>query len=56
YFAFAGNHGGITYTDVTFKIDDCAGYAQARPFSRVRVKNSKTMAWVTIWGPPFSIG
>lgn len=56
YFAFAGNHGGITYTDVTFKIDDCAGYAQARPYARVRVKNSKTMAWVTIWGPPFSIG
>ena len=45
-----------TYTDVTFKVDDCAGYAQARPYTRVRVKNSKTMAWVTIWGPPFSIG
>jgi hypothetical protein len=56
YFAFAGNHGGISYTDVTFKVDDCAGYAQARPYSRVRVKNAKTMAWVTIWGPPFSIG
>ncbi|EFV13369.1 MspA family porin [Segniliparus rugosus] len=56
YFAFAGSHGGITYTDVTFKVDGCAGYAQARPYSRVRIKNSTTMAWVTIWGPPFSIG
>lgn len=56
YFAFAGNHGGITYTDVTFAADGCAGYAQARPWTRVRVKNSKTMAWVMIWGPPFSIG
>ena len=56
YFAFAGNHGGITYADVTFEVDDCAGYAQARSYTKVRVKNSKTMAWVTIWGPPFSIG
>ncbi|MGL6234171.1 MAG: MspA family porin [Segniliparus sp.] len=56
YFVFGGNHGGITYTDVTFQVDGCAGYAQARAFTKVRVKNSTTMAWVTIWGPPFSIG
>ncbi|MGL6234509.1 MAG: MspA family porin [Segniliparus sp.] len=56
YFAFSGNRGGITYTDVTFRVDGCAGYAQARAYTKVRVKNSKTMAWVTLWGPPFSIG
>ncbi|EFV14190.2 hypothetical protein HMPREF9336_00964 [Segniliparus rugosus ATCC BAA-974] len=55
YFAFAGNHGGISYTDVTFKVDGCAGYAQARPYTRVRIKNSKTMAFIMIWGPPSAL-
>ena len=54
--SFSGNSGSVTWQDVTFAVNGCAGYAQARSYIKVRVGNSNTSSMVTLWGQPFSIG
>ncbi|WP_067672359.1 MspA family porin [Nocardia miyunensis] len=51
-----GPHNGVTWTDETFSVNGCAGYAQARSFVEAAVYTGHTVGYVTVWGKPFSIG
>ncbi|QDQ91191.1 MspA family porin [Rhodococcus sp. WB9] len=55
-FKFKGNSGGITYSDETFGVSGCAGYAQARSYAKVTVSTESVDGTVTLWGQPFSLG
>ena len=54
--SFDSNSGSVTWSDVSFGISGCAGYAQARNYILARVGNANTSSKVTLWGQPFSIG
>ncbi|MFC9838321.1 MspA family porin [Rhodococcus sp. NPDC127530] len=55
-FDFEGNSGGFTYSDETFGVSGCAGYAQARSYATVSVSTDSVDGTVTLWGQPFSLG
>ncbi|MFD4368419.1 MspA family porin [Rhodococcus sp. NPDC058521] len=55
-FKFKGNSGGFTYSDETFAVSGCAGYAQARSYVKVDVSTDSVDGNVTLWGQPFSLG
>ncbi|MFC0446632.1 MspA family porin [Rhodococcus jostii] len=55
-FDFEGNSGGFTYSDETFGVSGCAGYAQARSYATVSVSTDSVDGTVTLWGQPFSVG
>jgi hypothetical protein len=55
-FDFKGQSGGATYSDETFAIKGCAGYAQARSYVTVDVSTDTVDGTVTLWGQPFSLG
>ncbi|MDI9953099.1 MspA family porin [Rhodococcus sp. IEGM 1305] len=55
-FKFTGKSGGITYSDETFGVSGCAGYAQARSYAKVTVSTDSVDGTVTLWGQPFSLG
>ncbi|ANS26622.1 hypothetical protein R1CP_09520 [Rhodococcus opacus] len=55
-FKFKGNSGGFTYSDETFGVSGCAGYAQARSYVKVAVSTESVDGTVTLWGQPFSLG
>jgi hypothetical protein len=55
-FDFEGNNGGFTYSDETFSVSGCAGYAQARSYATVSVSTESVDGAVTLWGQPFSLG
>lgn len=55
-FTFEGNQGGIAYSQETFKIDGCAGFAEAKAYVNVTVETPTVTGIVTLWGKPFSIG
>ncbi|MBF6334208.1 MspA family porin [Nocardia transvalensis] len=46
----------MSWTDETFAIDGCAGYAQARTFVTADVVTDRVESTVTVWGQPFSMG
>ncbi|MFD3427355.1 MspA family porin [Nocardia fluminea] len=56
YFQFEGNSGSFTYTDKTFGLTGCAGYAQARLYANVTAYEKGAKTKTTIYGQPFSIG
>ena len=45
-----------TLKQETFKVDGCAGYAQAKAYVKVTVETPAVTGIVTLWGSPFSIG
>lgn len=47
---------GVAYSDRGVQVEGCGGYAQARAYSIVTVKNDHGSAEVTLYGQPFSIG
>jgi hypothetical protein len=47
---------GVAYSERAVQVSGCAGYAQARAFSTLTVKNDRGSAEVTLYGQPFSIG
>ncbi|GCE36305.1 hypothetical protein Rhow_001671 [Rhodococcus wratislaviensis] len=55
-FKFTGKSGGFTYSDETFGVSGCAGYAQARSYAKVAVSTDSVDGTVTLWGQPFSLG
>ncbi|NLU82602.1 MspA family porin [Rhodococcus sp. HNM0569] len=55
-FDFEGNSGGFTYSDETFGVSGCAGYAQARSYVTVDVSTESVDGTVTLYGQPFSLG
>ncbi|QDQ91189.1 MspA family porin [Rhodococcus sp. WB9] len=55
-FKFTGKSGGFTYSDETFGVSGCAGYAQARSYAKVTVSTESVDGTVTLWGQPFSLG
>ena len=55
-FKFTGKSGGFTYSDETFGVSGCAGYAQARSYVKVAVSTESVDGTVTLWGQPFSLG
>ncbi|MFF0494731.1 MspA family porin [Nocardia sp. NPDC003482] len=51
-----GPHASVMWTDETFAVDGCGGYAQARSFVTADVATDNTESMVTVWGAPFTIG
>ncbi|WP_282782716.1 MULTISPECIES: MspA family porin [unclassified Nocardia] len=56
YYAFDGSSASLTYSDKTFGISGCAGYAQARLYANVTAYQAGSKSKITIYGQPFSIG
>ncbi|MEV6362193.1 MspA family porin [Nocardia asteroides] len=56
YFTFEGNDGSFTYTDKTFGLTGCAGYAQARMYANITAYQKGSKTKITAYGQPFSIG
>ncbi len=55
-FSFSGNRGGIAYSQEQFKVDVCAGFAQAKASIQVSVSTDSVDGVVTLSGKPFSLG
>ncbi len=56
YHRVTGPHASVRWTDETFAVDGCAGYAQARTFVTADVATDNTESMITVWGEPFSMG
>ncbi|RDI64175.1 MspA family porin [Nocardia pseudobrasiliensis] len=56
YHQVTGPHASVSWTDETFALDGCAGYAQARTFVTADVATDNTESMITVWGEPFSMG
>lgn len=54
--SFNGTGGSVNWSDATFGVTGCAGYAQARSYITVYVSTDNVNSTVTLWGQPFSIG
>ncbi|HEY5853132.1 MAG TPA: MspA family porin [Aldersonia sp.] len=54
--SFEGNSGSVSWSDVSFGVTGCAGYAQARSYITTTVSTETGGSKVTLWGQPFSIG
>ncbi|WP_068277573.1 MspA family porin [Aldersonia kunmingensis] len=53
---FSGTSGSVNWSDMTFGVTGCAGYAQARSYVTAYVATDNVSSTVTLWGQPFSIG
>ncbi|MBF6172372.1 MspA family porin [Nocardia blacklockiae] len=51
-----GSHASVDWTDETFAVDGCGGYAQARAFTMADVATDAGESMVTVWGQPFTMG
>lgn len=51
-----GPHASVSWTDETFAVDGCAGYAQARAFTFADVSTAAGESIISAWGAPFSMG
>ncbi|GAB2701922.1 hypothetical protein GCM10027089_24980 [Nocardia thraciensis] len=51
-----GSHASVRWTDETFAVNGCGGYAQARAFTMADVATEAGESMITVWGAPFSIG
>ncbi|MDS1115212.1 MspA family porin [Gordonia westfalica] len=56
YYTFDGNSASLTFTDKTFGLTGCAGYAQARLYANVTAYERGSKSKITVYGKPFSIG
>lgn len=55
-FDFEGSKGGLAYSQETFAVDGCAGFAEAKAYVKVTVETPSVTGIVTLYGKPFSIG
>lgn len=55
-YTFTGNKGGVAFSQETFKVKNCAGYAEAKAKVTVTVDTDAVKGVVTLYGQPFSIG
>lgn len=53
---FHTNDAGMSWINTTIALNGCAGYAQARPFFKVRVQTEESAGQLVVWGPAFSLG
>ncbi|MBY8863699.1 MspA family porin [Nocardia sp. CA2R105] len=51
-----GPHASVSWTDETFAVDGCGGYAQARAFTFADVSTKAGESIISVWGAPFSMG
>ncbi|WP_245718380.1 MspA family porin [Nocardia miyunensis] len=51
-----GHHASVSWTDETFAVDGCGGYAQARAFTFADVSTDAGESIISVWGAPFSMG
>ncbi|BCK58184.1 MspA family porin [Nocardia wallacei] len=51
-----GPHASVSWTDETFAINGCGGYAQARAFTMADVSTEAGESMLTVWGQPFTMG
>ncbi|MCF3939975.1 MspA family porin [Gordonia tangerina] len=55
-YTFSGRSGGVAYSQETFKISECAGFAEAKAKVTVTVDTAAVKGVVTLYGKPFSLG
>ncbi len=53
---FHTNDAGVNWTNTTIALNGCAGYAQARPFVKIRAQTDTAVGQIAVWGPAFSLG
>ncbi|MQY23452.1 MspA family porin [Nocardia macrotermitis] len=51
-----GSHASVSWTDETFAVNGCGGYAQARAFTFADVSTSAGESIISVWGAPFTMG
>ncbi|MFE2962039.1 MspA family porin [Nocardia tengchongensis] len=51
-----GPHASVSWTDETFSVDGCGGYAQARTFVAAEVDSTTFIGNLVLYGEPFTIG
>ncbi|AYF74935.1 porin [Nocardia yunnanensis] len=51
-----GPHASVSWTDETFAVDGCGGYAQARSFVAAEVDSTNFIGNLVLYGEPFSMG
>ncbi|WP_280363994.1 MspA family porin [Nocardia wallacei] len=51
-----GSHASVSWTDETFAVNGCGGYAQARAFTMADVSTEAGESMLTVWGQPFTMG
>ena len=55
YNKVVGPHASVAWTDETFAVDGCGGYAQEGSFVTAEIGTGRALAMVTVWGAPFAI-
>lgn len=55
-FEFKGTRAGLAYSQEAFRVDGCAGFAEAKAYVKVKVSTDAVDGYVTLVGKPFSIG
>ncbi|GAB0102245.1 hypothetical protein JMUB6875_12120 [Nocardia sp. JMUB6875] len=56
YNKVSGPHTSVSWTDETFAVDGCGGYAQARSFVAAEVDTPNFIGNLVLYGQPFSMG
>lgn len=51
-----GPHASVSWTDETFSMDGCGGYAQARAYVAAEVDTATFIGNPVLYGEPFTIG
>lgn len=54
--SFKGSSAGIAYSQEDFNVEQCAGYAEAKAYIKVKVSTEAVDGYVTLVGRPFSLG
>lgn len=55
-FTFRGNRGGVAFSDESFRLNGCGGFAQARARFTVEVETATVRSQIVLWGKPFTLG
>lgn len=55
-YTFTGSTGGVAYSQETFKVSNCGGFAEAKAKVTVTVDTDAVKGVVNLYGQPFSIG
>ena len=55
-YTFTGSTGGVAYSQETFKVSNCGGFAEAKAKVSVTVDTDAVKGVVNLYGQPFSIG
>ncbi|WP_338837386.1 MspA family porin [Gordonia polyisoprenivorans] len=55
-YTFTGSQGGVAYSQETFKVSKCGGFAEAKAKVTVTVDTAAVKGVITLYGKPFSLG